>query len=143
MNSRLDTVQAVVLNIKLKHLADYNRKRWEAAEKYTKLLSKHASSGLVLPDIRTADEHVFHLYVIQVDNRDRVIQDLAAKGVSTVVHYPNPYHLQGGYTKLGYKQGDFPITEKISSRILSLPIYPEITDEQIQYVCASLLEVLN
>jgi dTDP-4-amino-4,6-dideoxygalactose transaminase len=143
MNSRLDTVQAVVLNIKLKHLADYNRKRWEAAQKYDQLLSKHASEGLKLPDIRSADEHVFHLYVIQVDNRDQVIQDLAAKGVSTVVHYPNPYHLQGGYKKLGYKQGDFPVTEQISSRIVSLPIYPEISDEQIQYVCASLLEVLR
>ena len=143
MNSRLDTVQAVVLNIKLKHLADYNRKRWEAAQKYSALLSKHASASLTLPDIRTADEHVFHLYVIQVDNRDQVIKDLAERGVSTVVHYPNPYHLQGGYSKLGYKQGDFPVTERISGRILSLPIYPEITDEQIQYVCASLLEVLR
>ena len=142
MNSRLDTAQAVVLNIKLKHLADWNLKRWQVAEKYSQLLSQHTSERLKLPDIRTADEHVFHLYVIQVEERERITQELAAKGVSTVVHYPVPFHLQGGYTKLGYKQGSFPETERTASSILSLPIYPEISDEQIEYVCNSLIEVL-
>jgi dTDP-4-amino-4,6-dideoxygalactose transaminase len=142
MNSRLDSIQAVVLSIKLAHLADWNRKRWEAAAKYTEILTQHQSSKLVLPDIRTSEEHVFHLYVIQVDDRERVSKALADKGVGTVVHYPVPFHLQGGYTQLGYKEGAFPVTERLAKRILSLPLFPEITDEQIQHVCKSLVEVL-
>jgi dTDP-4-amino-4,6-dideoxygalactose transaminase len=143
MNSRLDSIQACVLSIKLKHLAAWNLKRWEAARQYSSILSQHQSEELRLPDIRTPEEHVFHLYVVQVNERDRVAKQLAEKGVSTVVHYPVPFHLQGGYTHLGYRAGDFPVTEKMSQRILSLPLFPEITSEQIEYVCESLIQALR
>jgi dTDP-4-amino-4,6-dideoxygalactose transaminase len=140
MNSRLDSIQAAVLSIKLKHLSDYNRKRWNAAEKYTKNLSAYQNAKLKLPDIRTPEEHVFHLYVIQVENRDDVAKRLAATGVSTVVHYPVPFHLQGGYKQLGYGEGSFPHAERLAKNILSLPMFPEITDEQIAYVCDAVIE---
>lgn len=143
MNSRLDSVQAAVLNVKLPRLAGWNRQRWEAAEKYSKILKPFASEKLVLPDIRTSDEHVFHLFVIQVDQRERVSKALAERGIGTVVHYPTPFHLQGGYTALGYGKGAFPVTERLAERILSLPMYPEITDEQIGYVCDSVIEVVG
>lgn len=143
MNSRLDSIQACVLSIKLNHLAAWNRKRWEAAQKYSSILSQHQTQGLILPDILSSDEHVFHLYVIQVAERDVVAKELAQLGVSTVVHYPVPFHLQGGYKHLCYKAGDFPHTERLSQGILSLPLFPEITDEQIQYVCDSLIKVLQ
>lgn len=142
MNSRLDSIQACVLSIKLKHLAEWNRKRWEAAQRYSALLSQN-SADLVLPDLCSSDEHVFHLYVVQVNDRDKVVKGLAERGVSTVVHYPVPFHLQGGYTHLGYREGDFPVSEKMSQRILSLPLFPEITSEQIEYVSSTLLQVLQ
>ena len=143
MNSRLDSIQGAVLNIKLKHLASWNRQRWEAAQKYSEHLARYQSDDFVLPDIRTADEHVFHLYVIQVRDRDDVAKELLSRGVSTVVHYPVPFHLQGGYAHIGYEAGDFPVTESMSKRILSLPLFPEITDEQIGYVCDSLGDILR
>jgi dTDP-4-amino-4,6-dideoxygalactose transaminase len=143
MNSRLDSIQAAVLSIKLKHLAEWNHKRWQAARKYTDLLSKYQGENLTLPDIRSADEHVFHLYVIQVHDRDGVAKELQSRGISTVVHYPVPFHLQGGYTHLGYKAGDFPVAESMAKSILSLPLFPEISDEQIGYVCDSVLEILK
>jgi dTDP-4-amino-4,6-dideoxygalactose transaminase len=142
MNSRLDSIQACVLSIELKHLASWNLKRWEAAQRYSSILGKRQSNSLILPDIRSPDEHVFHLYVIRVAERDRVAKKLADMGVSTVVHYPVPFHLQGGYTDLGYREGDFPVTESLSRNILSLPLFPEITSEQIEYVCDSLLKAL-
>jgi dTDP-4-amino-4,6-dideoxygalactose transaminase len=141
MNSRLDSIQAAVLNIKLKHLSGFNQKRWKAAERYTELLRPHQNKKLALPDIRTADEHVFHLFVVQVSDRENVMEKLTAKGIGTAIHYPVPFHLQGGYTELGYRKGDFPVSEEIASRILSLPMFPEITEEQIHYVCESLIEV--
>lgn len=140
MNSRLDSIQAAVLSVKLKHLHEANSKRWNAARKYVELLSPFQSEKLVLPDIRTQDEHVFHLFVIQVAERDRVMQALSAKGIGTVIHYPIPFHLQGGYEKLGYGKGSFPVTEKAAERILSLPMFPELTEEQIAYTCEALID---
>ncbi len=143
MNSRLDSVQAAILSIKLEHLTEWNKQRWEAAKRYTERLATHQSERFTLPDICTADEHVFHLYVIQVDNRDQVAKALADKGIGTVVHYPVPFHLQGGYAKLGHAKGAFPVTESMSNRILSLPMFPEITEAQIDYVCDSLEGILG
>lgn len=143
MNSRLDSMQAAVLSVKLKHLADWNARRWRAAELYRAHLQDYQSEAFILPDICTPDEHVFHLFVIQVDNRDRIAKDLMERNIGTVVHYPIPFHLQGGYKKLGYSEGDFPVAEGLAKRILSLPIYPEITEEQISYVCGCLKEVLR
>ena len=86
---------------------------------------------------------MFHLYVVQVSDRDNVSAALANRGIGTVVHYPVPFHLQGGYTKLGYSRGDFPNTERLADRILSLPMFPEITEEQIRYVCDNLVDVVG
>lgn len=143
MNSRLDSVQAAVLSVKLKHLENWNARRWQVAQTYSSFLSDHQSDRLKLPDIRTPEEHVFHLYVVQLSERDKVSAALAERGIGTVVHYPVPFHLQGGYTKLGYSRGDFPNTERMADRILSLPMFPEITEEQIKYVCDTLVDVVG
>jgi len=137
-NSRLDSVQAAILDIKLKHLARWNAQRHAAAVKYVERLQPLTAKGLVLPDPRTASEHVFHLFVVQVDNRAAVMESLAKRDVQTGIHYPVPFYLQGGYSELGYKPGSFPVTEKLAPRILSLPMFPEITDDQIDFVCETL-----
>lgn len=141
-NCRLDGVQAAILDIKLRHLSTWNQKRHAAALKYIARLKPLTERGLVLPDPRSADEHVFHLFVVQVDNRAKVIEHLAKNEVQTGIHYPVPFYVQGGYRELGYAKGSFPITEKISSRIVSLPMFPEITDSQIDFVAEKLAECL-
>ena len=141
-NSRLDGVQAAILDIKLRHLAKWNAARHAAATRYVERLEPLTSRGLVIPDICAADEHVFHLFVIQVDDRKRVMDYLAKHEVQTGIHYPIPFYLQGGYRELGYKAGAFPVTEKIAPRILSLPMYPEITEAQIGFVTEKLSECL-
>jgi dTDP-4-amino-4,6-dideoxygalactose transaminase len=142
-NSRLDSIQAAFLDIKLKHLAGWNALRHAAAGKYVERLKALESKGLILPDIRTADEHVFHLFVVQVDNRSAVMEYLAKHEVQTGIHYPTPFYLQGGYRELNYKAGAFPVTEKIAPRILSLPLFPEISDDQIDFVCQTLATALD
>lgn len=141
-NSRLDSIQAAILDIKLRHLAQWNAQRHAAAAKYVERLQPLRSKGLVLPDIRSASEHVFHLFVIQVDNRASVMEHLAKHEVQTGIHYPVPFYLQGGYAELDYKRGAFPVTETLSPRILSLPMFPEISDDQIDFVCETLATAL-
>jgi dTDP-4-amino-4,6-dideoxygalactose transaminase len=141
-NSRLDGVQAAILDIKLRQLAQWNAQRHAAAVKYIELLKPLTSKGIILPDPRSADEHVFHLFVIQVEDRQKVIDHLAKNEVQTGIHYPVPFYLQGGYRELGYKTGSFPVTERIASRILSLPMFPEISDSQIEFVVDKLSECL-
>lgn len=134
-NSRLDSIQASVLSVKLPHLASWSQKRWSIAAHYNEGLQQlHQAGKLTLPDIRTADEHVFHLFVVQVDDRDVFMKALQEKGVSTGIHYPVPFHVQGGFAELGYKEGDFPIAEGVAKRIVSLPMFPEMTSEQASYV---------
>lgn len=131
-NSRLDTIQAVVLRAKLALLADWNRLRREAAFRYHVLLEPLANEGMVeLPSVAAHNVHVWHLYVIQIDNRDRVLDRLREAGVDAGIHYPVPVHLQPAFGHLGYLRGTFPRAERASARILSLPIYPGIT-EQLQ-----------
>jgi len=137
LNSRLDSLQASILSIKLKHLEDWNKKRRQAALYYTKQLNK------ILPRIVTPTEienvlSVYHLYVIQVDRRDELLKYLNSKGVSTGIHYPIPLHFQKSLQSLGYKKGDFAFAEKTCARILSLPIYPEITQAQQNFVIQSI-----
>ena len=141
-NSRLDGVQAAILDIKLRHLSTWNAQRHAAAVKYVERLKPLTEKGLVLPDTRSAAEHVFHLFVVQVDDRTKVMEHLAKHEVQTGIHYPVPFYLQGGYRELGYTQGAFPVTERISSRILSLPMFPEISDDQIDFVVEKLGECL-
>jgi dTDP-4-amino-4,6-dideoxygalactose transaminase len=135
-NGRLDAIQAGVLRIKLKRLVDWNKSRRENAAYYNELLSE-ISSVTLLTEAEFAYS-VYHLYVILVDERDGLQKYLGDKGIATGLHYPLPLHLQKAYAHLGYKKGDFSVTENIADRLLSLPMYPELTSEQIDYVVAAI-----
>ncbi len=131
-NSRLDTLQAVVLLAKLPHLAAWNEARRRAAARYDALLADVPE--IVLPVTRPGNEHIFHLYVVRVPRRDEVLRTLHAANIGAGVHYPVPIHLQGAFRHLGYRVGDFPATEAAAAEILSLPIFAEITVEQQERV---------
>jgi dTDP-4-amino-4,6-dideoxygalactose transaminase len=130
-NRRLDTLQAAVLRVKLGYLDDWNDARRQHAEQYDQLL---ASSPLVLPLEADYAESVYHLYVVRTDNRDVLRSYLHERGISTGIHYPIPIHLQPACQELGYQRGDFPVSERCAEQVLSLPMYPELTPEFIDYV---------
>jgi dTDP-4-amino-4,6-dideoxygalactose transaminase len=132
-NRRLDTLQAAVLSVKLKNLDDWNMARADAAERYRKAFSG-LGTDVVLPVDSPWAEPVFHLFVIQADDRDGMRTHLDAAGVSTVVHYPIPIHLQDAYRGLGHSVGDFPVTEALAERVVSLPMFAEIGEDQVDYV---------
>lgn len=136
-NSRLDTLQAVVLRAKLRRLAVWNKARGEAARRYDELVG--SLPGVQVPTTLPGNEHVWHLYVIRVaEDRDGVLARLNAAGVGAGVHYPVPIHLQGAFRHLGHGPGDFPVAERAAAEILSLPIYPHITPAQQQRVAEAL-----
>jgi dTDP-4-amino-4,6-dideoxygalactose transaminase len=135
-NYRLDGIQATVLNVKLPYLKSWTEARRRHAAMYKEKLS--GVGDLVLPHERKNVTHVFHLYVIQTSRRDALQAHLTAKGIGTGLHYPVPLHLQEAYKSLGYKKGDLPVTEQVAARGLSLPMYAELTDEQIQYVAEAI-----
>jgi dTDP-4-amino-4,6-dideoxygalactose transaminase len=139
-NSRLDTIQAAVLLVKLGYLDDWNEKRRKCARLYNELL---ANVDVVIPIEEEEFKHVYHLYVIRTVKRDEMINFLKSRDIYCGIHYPIPIHLQKAYKNLGYKNGDFPITEKYASQILSLPMFPELTEEQIYYVVDNIKEFLN
>jgi dTDP-4-amino-4,6-dideoxygalactose transaminase len=130
-NSRLDTLQAVVLRIKLRRLEQWNEARRKAAAKYDQLL---AGAGLMIPKVAPYAQHVFHLYVVQTPDRQRVQAALDAANVAHVIHYPVPVHLQPAFADLGYTTGSFPVSETLAPKIISLPMFPEITHDQIERV---------
>lgn len=138
-NRRLDTMQAAILRVKLKYLEKWNAaRRWNA-----KLYQKHLEgSGVVIPGEAPGAESVWHLYVIRTEQRDALKDHLVSKGISASIHYPIPIHLQPAYQDLGYKRGDFPVTEAYADRILSLPMYAELTDSQIEYISGAIAEFL-
>ena len=140
-NGRLDAIQAGVLCIKLERLAKWNQARRKNAAHYDALLSE--IPGVVRVTEAPFAQSVYHLYVILVENRDELQKYLHEKGIATGLHYPLPLHLQQAYRHLGYKKGDFPVTESAAERLLSLPMYPELTTEQIEYVCSYIKEFLN
>jgi dTDP-4-amino-4,6-dideoxygalactose transaminase len=129
-NSRLDTMQAAVLLAKLPHLDTWNRQRQQRAAYYTKHLPTTVATPRTLRDRKS----VYHLYVIQAAKRDILQKFLSRRGITTLIHYPIPLHLQGAFRALGYKRGDFPHAEAFARRILSLPMYPELTDRQADKV---------
>ena len=133
---RLDNLQAAFLQIKLKHLKDWNHARRVVAKRYDRLLA--GIDGITPITERPDVEAVYHLYVVQVDDRERVREKLDSAGVGTGVHYPVPIHLAPAYEHLGFKKGAFPVAERLAGRILSLPMFPEITVEQIDYVVEEL-----
>lgn len=135
-NSRCDELQAAALRIKLKYLPSWNEARRKHAQQYFELMSD--VNRIILPKISNDCLSVFHLFVIQIENRNAVAQALAEKGIGTGLHYPVPLHLQKAYTNLNLTEGTFPETESCSKRLLSLPMYPELTEDQISYVCECL-----
>ena len=130
-NRRLDTIQAAVLRVKLQHLDSWNEARSRHAQLYTRLL---ADSGVVTPREAAWARSVWHLYVIRVDRRDGLRDHLAARGISTGIHYPIPIHAQPAYESLGYAAGSFPVTEASSAQLLSLPMYAELTPALVERV---------
>jgi dTDP-4-amino-4,6-dideoxygalactose transaminase len=130
-NCRLDTVQAAVLRIKLRHLETWNKSRQRAAATYDRLLG---GSPVQIPAVAPYATHVFHLYVIQTEHRARLQSALDAARISHGIHYPVPVHLQPAYADLGYRAGSFPVAEAMARRVLSLPMYPELADSQIERV---------
>jgi UDP-2-acetamido-2-deoxy-ribo-hexuluronate aminotransferase len=131
MGGRLDTIQAAVLNVKLKHYHEDLKIRQDVAQKYTQALQ---GLDMVLPTIDSSATSAWAQYSVRVQNRDRVQAGLKEQGVPTAVHYPMPLHLQEAFEYLEYQKGDFPITERISSEIMSLPMNPYVTDEEIAYI---------
>ena len=131
-NSRLDTLQAAILRVKLKHLDKWIEKRRKNAALYGELLKDQ--TDIIVPFEADYAKHAYHLYPVRVKHRDNVMKKLSDKGVRTLIHYPIPIHLQEAYRDLGYKKGDFPISEKCCDEILSLPMYPELSEKEIQYV---------
>jgi dTDP-4-amino-4,6-dideoxygalactose transaminase len=129
-NHRLDSIQAAVLCVKLPYLDEGNKRRRETAVHYNSLL---ANTPITTPTAADWAEHVYHLYIIQVDNREQLQAHLADAGIATGIHYPIPIHLQPAYADLGHKPGDFPVTEQLAKRILSLPMYPGITPDAVEY----------
>lgn len=131
-NLRLDTLQAAILRVKLKHLAHWTQRRREIAGHYSRDLR-----GVGLPFIDPRAEPVFHQYVIRTPRRDVLQAALAEKGIATGIHYPIPLHRQPAYRHLGYKAGDFPHTEQAAQEILSLPVFPELTEAEVDGVIAA------
>ncbi len=135
-NGRLDAIQAGILRIKLRQLPEWNEKRRQYASLYNELLKD--VSGISLPQDPPWSKGVYHLYVIQLDDREKLQAALAEKGIASGLHYPIPLHMQDAYHFLGYKKGDFPVTEKHAERLLSLPMFAEMTEEQIEYVATTI-----
>ena len=136
-NSRLDTMQAVVLSAKLKYLDQWNALRQKVAAVYAKEL---AGIGIVTPQNAANREHVYQTYAIRVKNREKVMEGLKAKGVTSLIHYPIPIHMQEAYNDAGFKAGDFSISEKVSDEILSLPMFPHMSEAQVKEVAKALKE---
>jgi dTDP-4-amino-4,6-dideoxygalactose transaminase len=165
-NGRLDAVQTGILRAKLKHLSEWNEMRREKAALYNQLLNgeipqhgstaapQHSTTGvsasnlqpltsnsaIITPYESSWTKAVYHLYIIRTKKRDELQKYLTENGIGTGLHYPIPLHLQKAYTGLGYTEGDFPISERVSSEILSLPMYPQITTDQQQYVATKIKE---
>jgi len=130
-NSRLDSIQATVLRVKLKYLKEWTTARIKKANYYNELLSEQE---VITPVVKNVARHVYHLYVVRTKERDRLRSKLNEMNISTGIHYPIPLHLQPAYNYLGYKVGDYPVSEKVSNEILSLPLWPEITKQEINKV---------
>jgi len=131
VNSRLDEMQAAFLNVKLSHYEELRIEREKIALRY---LNEINNPKVILPKIREGAEHVWHLFVVQTEERDKLQSYLQKNGIGTQIHYPIPPHLSEAYKRLGYKKGDFPITEEMANKVLSLPIYDGMTDEEADYV---------
>lgn len=147
-NSRLDTIQAAILNVKLPYLPEWNRQRQQAAKTYDTLLAPLRSFGIIPIQNYSGKGHVYHLYVIRITNdcpvnRQTLQEKLRQQGIETGIHYPLPCHLQPAYQYLGYQKGDFPHAETLSQQILSLPMYPGLSPAQVEYVVSAIAAIIS
>ena len=140
-NSRLDTVQAVILSAKLKYLDQWNEMRAEKGDCYCQLLKD--IDGVIPPVTKEERTHVYQTFAIRVKDRNRVCEEMQKNGIGVLIHYPIPIHLQEAYQDLGYKKGDFPVAESVADNVLSLPMFPHITNTQIEEVCGKLKELVK
>ena len=138
-NGRLDAIQAGMLRVKLKHLPEWTAKRQSIAKEYGRLFE--GATEFIAPYEPVGSKAVYHLYVVRVKSREKLQAELAAANVGTAIHYPIPLHLQKAYAHLGYKTGDFPVTERVAPEILSLPMFPQLTHEQQQHVAEKLMQL--
>ena len=141
-NGRLDSIQAGMLGVKLKHLPKWTEQRQAAAARYQELCSD-GETHMVMPFEPDWSKAVYHLFVVRVPNRDEFMKNLASVNVATGIHYPIPLHLQNAYKEMGYKAGDFPITEKVSKEIVSLPMFPQLAAEQQSRVVSEILNFVS
>ncbi|MEN6328410.1 MAG: DegT/DnrJ/EryC1/StrS family aminotransferase [Syntrophomonas sp.] len=139
-NSRLDELQAAILRIKLKKLDDYNRYRMKTADYYNKSL---AETSYITPANVEDTEPVYHLYILQSQNRAQVVKSLAEKGIATGIYYPVPLHLQKVYKDMNYRKGDMPVAEYLSHRTFAIPCFPELTTEEQIYIVEALKEAIE
>jgi dTDP-4-amino-4,6-dideoxygalactose transaminase len=137
-NGRLDSIQAGILTVKLRHLPEWNRKRQEAARRYDEMFAP--VEGVIAPYRPDWARAVYHLYVVRVQDRTGLQKHLSEKKIDTGIHYPVPLHLQKAYDSFGYRLGDFPVTERVASEILSLPMYPRLQPDQQHSVVRSVAE---
>jgi dTDP-4-amino-4,6-dideoxygalactose transaminase len=142
-NTRMEGIQGAVLEVKLRHLDAWNAARNRHAERYHQLLA--GVPGVRLPAMPASGRHVWHLFVVLLEgvDRDGIQKQLAERGVATAVHYPTPVHLQPAYAHLGHKPGDFPVAEDVMARCLSLPMFAEMTEEQVGCVASALKDCLS
>ena len=143
INSRLDTIQAAILRVKLKHLTQFNAARRTVADKYDKAFS--GCSSLSVPERVNYSSHIFHQYTLRVKygKRDELKKFLESKNIPSMVYYPGPLHMQEAYKYLGYKENDFPVTTMLCKEVLSLPMHPDMKQEQIDYITLNILEFFN
>ncbi len=135
-NGRMDGIQGSILSVKLKHLDEWNQARRRVAREYRTLLAHE--SGVVTPPEAPSGTHVYHIFAIRVQNRDQMLEELDSLGIHCGVHYPIPIHLQAAYASLGLNKGSYPVAERCAEEFLSLPLYPELTDDQIRYASAGI-----
>ena len=140
-NSRLDTLQAAVLRLKLKKLKKWNAMRQEIAKVYNKFLQ--GVGGIITPQAAAGVNHAYHVYAIRIKCRDELVQMFKEKGIGAIVHYPIPLHLQKVYHDLGYKVEDFPVSEKIAKEIISLPMYPQLKEKQVKFIANLIKETVG
>lgn len=133
-NSRLDELQAAILNVKFKKLDTFNKMRRERANFYTEQINENLSNFIQTPIEKEGNYHVFHQYTLRVERRDQLQSYLKEHGIDSMIYYPQPLHLQPVFEYLGYKEGDFPVTEQATHEVLSLPMYPELKEEDQKYV---------
>jgi dTDP-4-amino-4,6-dideoxygalactose transaminase len=132
LNARLDTLQAAILTVKLRHLPRWNRARAEHAKRYEELLT--GVGDLAFQAREPYSTHIYHLFIVETEHRDALQRHLDAAGIQTAIHYPVPVHMQKAYADLEYAEGDFPEAERLAGRMLSLPMFPELSEEQISHV---------